>query len=93
VINIKEKIPVVSGKRASIPIEKEAGWAHDRSGVPLKKEKLSCPCGEEKVIETVSLNDAKCDFRLQPRYKFYLHTSGSETSVRNCHSALRKIPE
>jgi hypothetical protein len=58
-----------------------------------EKEKLSCPCREEKVIETVSLNDIKFDFRLPPRCKLYMHTSGPETSVWNCHSTFRKIPE
>jgi len=59
----------------------------------FEKGKLCCPCREENVIEIVSLNDIKFDFRLPPRYKLYLHTSGPETSVWSCHSTFRKIPE
>jgi len=59
----------------------------------FEKGKLSCPCREDKVFETVSLNDIKFDFWLPPRWKLYLHTSGPETSVWNCHSTFRKIPK
>lgn len=75
------------------PLNSKLGGSQNRCRMSLKKQKLSRSCREEKVIETVSLNDTKFDFRLPPRCKLYLHTSGPETSGWNCHSTFRKIPE
>ena len=76
-------------KGPQYPLNWKLGGPQDRRGMPLKKEKLSCPCREEKVIETMALNDTKFDFRLPPRCKFYLHSPDPERLVWNCHSTFR----
>jgi hypothetical protein len=54
------------GRGIHYPLNRKLDGPQNRCGMPLKRKKLSSCCREEKVTETVSLNDTKFDFRLPP---------------------------